>query len=63
MLMCPWGASLLLGNANGGIRRLQVGSDDLATGKPKLVEVSGALQRCAVLARRMHACRCCVHVS
>jgi hypothetical protein len=41
MLMCPWGSSLLLGNANGGIRRLQIGSDDPLEHKPKLVEVSG----------------------
>ncbi|WIA42361.1 hypothetical protein OEZ86_008370 [Tetradesmus obliquus] len=44
MLICPWGSSLLVGNANGGIRRLQIGSDDSAEHKPKLVEVSAAFQ-------------------
>ncbi|KAF6263968.1 hypothetical protein COO60DRAFT_1698480 [Scenedesmus sp. NREL 46B-D3] len=44
MLMCPWGASLLLGNANGGIRLLQICSDDPVEHRPKLVEVSAAFQ-------------------
>jgi hypothetical protein len=50
--MCPWGSSLLLGNANGGIRRLQIGSDDPVDHKPKLVEVSG--QHHATLAPGQH---------
>lgn len=43
--MCPFGSSLLVGMASGGIRRLQIGSADPATRRPKLVEVSGALLR------------------
>lgn len=39
--MCPFGSSLLVGMASGGIRRLQIGSLDLETRRPKLVEVSG----------------------
>ncbi|KAF8057275.1 hypothetical protein HT031_006083 [Scenedesmus sp. PABB004] len=44
MLMCPWGSSLLLGNSNGGLRRLQISSEDGRGGKPKLVEVSAAFR-------------------
>jgi hypothetical protein len=51
--MCPWGSSLLLGNANGGIRRLQIGSDDPVEHRPKLVEVSG--QQLCMLAPGRHA--------
>jgi hypothetical protein len=53
--MCPWGSSLLLGNANGGIRRLQIGSDDPIEHRPKLVEVSG--QQFCMLAPGQHASR------
>jgi hypothetical protein len=56
MLMCPWGSSLLLGNANGGIRRLQIGSDDPVEHRPKLVEVSG--QQFGMLAPGQHAIAC-----
>lgn len=42
--MCPFGTSLLVGMASGGIRRLQIGSEDLTMKKPTLVEVSGELQ-------------------
>lgn len=38
--MDPFGTSLLVGMASGGIRRLQISSDGLG-GPPKLVEVSG----------------------
>jgi hypothetical protein len=55
MLMCPWGSSLLLGNANGGIRRLQIGSDDPVEHRPKLVEVSG--QQLRMLVPGQHASR------
>lgn len=44
MVMCPFGTSLLVGMASGGIRRLQIGSEDLTMKKPTLVEVSGELQ-------------------
>lgn len=40
--MCPFGTSLLLAMASGGIRRLQIGSDTInGAPQPKLVEVSG----------------------
>lgn len=39
--MCPFGTSLLVGMASGGIRRLQIGRENVQTQKPKLVEVSG----------------------
>lgn len=39
--MCPFGASLLVGMAKGGIRRLQIGRENVNTDQPKLVEVSG----------------------
>jgi hypothetical protein len=41
MLMCPWGSSLLLGNANGGLRRLQISSEDARSSLPRLTEVTG----------------------
>jgi hypothetical protein len=53
MVMCPFGSSLLVGMASGGIRRLQIGSADPATRRPKLVDVSGECGRC--VARRVHA--------
>ena len=40
--MCPFGSSLLVGMASGGIRRLQIGSENIVTRQPRLVEVSGA---------------------
>jgi hypothetical protein len=39
--MCPFGTSLLVGMASGGIRRLQISRSDGHTLQPKLVEVSG----------------------
>eukprot|EP00775_Hariotina_reticulata_P002765 gene2765-3059_t len=44
MSICPWGATLLLGNANGGIRRLQIGSESDPEGRPRVIEVSAAFQ-------------------
>lgn len=44
MIMCPFGASLLVGMASGGIRRLQIGRENVNTDQPKLVEVSAAFQ-------------------
>lgn len=44
MIMCPFGASLLVGMASGGIRRLQIGRENVNTDQPKLVEVSGGAQ-------------------
>lgn len=41
MIMCPFGTSLLVGMASGGIRRLQIGRENVQSQKPKLVEVSG----------------------
>lgn len=43
--MCPFGSSLLVGMASGGIRRLQIGSDNIASRQPRLVEVSGQFVR------------------
>jgi hypothetical protein len=44
MIMCPFGASLLVGMASGGIRRLQIGRENVNNDQPKLVEVSGGKQ-------------------
>jgi hypothetical protein len=41
MIMCPFGTSLLVGMASGGIRRLQISSQGLTGRLLKLVEVSG----------------------
>lgn len=51
--MCPWGSSLLLGNANGGVRRLQIGTDNQL---PKLVEVSGQQQLKPTAKRELLCC-------
>lgn len=42
MTICPWGSSLLVGTAKGGIRRLQVGTERHNNKQlPRLVDVSG----------------------
>lgn len=45
MNICPWGTSLLVGNANGGIRRLQIGTESYHSKIPRLVDVSGQQQK------------------
>lgn len=48
--MDPFGTSLLVGMASGGIRRLQISSE--LGGPPKLVEVSGGPAALQLLSKR-----------
>lgn len=52
--MDPFGTSLLVGMASGGIRRLQISS--YLGGPPKLVEVSGGLAPAALQPGKWTAC-------
>jgi hypothetical protein len=54
MIMDPFGTSLLVGMASGGIRRLQISS--YLGGPPKLVEVSGGLAPAALQPGKWTAC-------